>query len=56
MTEHKLFYYSYASFTNERLPQLKVAALYFDMLYILVPVGASKATICADHCAREAVK
>ncbi len=37
MTEHNLFYYPYASFTNAQLPLLKVAALYFDKLYILDP-------------------
>lgn len=30
MTEHNLFSTPYASFTNEQLPLLKVAALYFD--------------------------
>ncbi len=29
MTDHNLFYYPYASFTNTQLPLLKVAALYF---------------------------
>jgi hypothetical protein len=29
VTAHNLFYYPYASFTNEQLPLLKVAALYF---------------------------
>jgi hypothetical protein len=33
------------SFTNAQLPLLKVAALYFDKLAILDPVGAS----LADH-------
>lgn len=41
MTEHKLFYYPYASFTNAQLPLLKVAALWFDKLLILDPFGAS---------------
>ena len=45
----------YASFTNAQLPLLKVAALYFDKLYILDPVGASWATVGADHHARDAV-
>lgn len=49
MTEHKLFYYPYTSFTNAQLPLLKVAALYFDKLVILEPVGASWATIGVDH-------
>jgi hypothetical protein len=54
MTEHNLFYYPYASFTNSQLPLLKVAALWFDKLVILDPVGASWATIGADHHTREA--
>ena len=41
MTEHNLFYYPSASFTNAQLPLWKVAALYFDKLVILDPVGAS---------------
>jgi hypothetical protein len=40
MTVHNLFYYPYASFTNMPLSQLKVAALYFDGLFVLDPVGA----------------
>jgi hypothetical protein len=56
MTEHNLFYYPYASFTNRQLPLLKVAALYFDKLTILDPVGASWDTIGADFFARDAVK
>ena len=56
MTEHNLFYYPYASFTNAQLPLLKVAALYFDKLTILDPVGASWDTIGADHVARDAVR
>ena len=55
MAEHKLFYYPYASLTNAQLPLLKVAALYFDKLVILDPVGASFDTIGADYFAREAV-
>jgi hypothetical protein len=55
MTEHSLFYYPYASFTNTQLPLLKVAALYFDKLYILDPVGASWNTIGADFIARDAI-
>lgn len=39
MTDHNLFYYPYASFINSQLPLLKVAALYFDKLVILDPVG-----------------
>lgn len=49
--EHYLFYYPYASFTSVRLPLLKVAALYFDKLVILDPVGASWTTVDADHVA-----
>jgi hypothetical protein len=56
MTGHNLFYYPYASFTNAQLPLLKVAALYFDKLVILDPVGASWHTIGADHVARDAVR
>jgi hypothetical protein len=40
MTEHNLFYYPCASFTNAQLPLLKVTALYFAQLTILDPVGA----------------
>ncbi len=56
MNEHNLFYYPYASFTNVQLPLLKVAALYFDKLVILDPVGASWDTVGADHIARDAVQ
>jgi hypothetical protein len=56
MCDHNLFYYPYASLTNEQLPLLKVAALYFDKLFILDPVGASWGRIGADHFARVAVK
>jgi hypothetical protein len=55
MSEHNLFYHPYASFTNAQLPPLKVAALYFDKLVIVDPVGASWATVGADHQAGEAV-
>lgn len=55
MTEHNLFYYPYASLTNEQLSLFKVAALYFDKLIILDPVGASWATVGADHIARDAI-
>lgn len=55
MSEHKLLYYPYASFTIAQLPLLKVAALWFDKLVILDPVGASSNTIGADHPARDAV-
>jgi hypothetical protein len=56
MTEHTLFYYPYASFTNAQFPLLKVAALWFDRLVILDPVGASWDTVGADHVARDAVR
>jgi hypothetical protein len=56
VAEHTLFYYPYASLTSAQLPLLKVAALYFDKLVILDPVGASWNTIGADHFARDAVK
>lgn len=39
-----------------QLPLLKMAALYFDKLVTLDPVGASWATIGTDHHASEAVK
>jgi hypothetical protein len=56
MTEHNLFYYPYASFTNAQLPLLKAAALYFDKLLLLDPAGASWDTVGADHVARDAVR
>ncbi|HMI83274.1 MAG TPA: hypothetical protein VK550_04220 [Polyangiaceae bacterium] len=57
MTQSRgLFYYPYASFTDRQLPLLKVAALYFDKLTILDPVGASWATVGATHVARDAIK
>ena len=56
MAEHSLFYYPYASFTNAQLPLLKVAALYFDTLVLLDPVGASWDTVGADDGARDAMK
>jgi hypothetical protein len=40
MTDHSL-YYPYASFTDARLPLLKVAALDFDKLTVLDPLGTS---------------
>ena len=56
MTAHNLFYYPYASFANAQLPLLKVAALHFDKLVLLDPVGASWDTIGAEHIARDAVR
>jgi hypothetical protein len=41
MTQHNLFYYPYASFTDQTIPLLEVAALSFDKLVIPDPVGAS---------------
>jgi hypothetical protein len=41
MKEHNLLYCPYASFTNAQLPLLKVAALWFNKVVILDPVGAS---------------
>ncbi|RVM04161.1 hypothetical protein [Sinorhizobium meliloti] len=56
MTAHNLFYYPYASFTNAQLPLLKVAALYFDKLVLLDPIGASWDTVGADQTARNGLK
>jgi hypothetical protein len=56
MNEHSLFYYPYASLTSKQLALMKVAALYFDKLYLLDPVGASWDTVGADHEARQAIK
>jgi hypothetical protein len=56
MADYTLFYYPYASFTDAQLPLLKVAALYFDKLVLLDPVGASWDTVGADYQAREAVR
>jgi len=56
MNEHNLFYYPYASFTDAQLPLLKVAALYFDKLYILDPERASWNGIGVDRNAQQAVK
>jgi hypothetical protein len=55
-TEHNLYYYPYASFTNAQLPLLMVAALWFDKLVLLNPIGASWDAIGADHAARDAVR
>jgi hypothetical protein len=56
MTEHNLFYFPYASFTDAQLPLLKVAAQYFDRLTILDPSDASWATIGVGAEVRRAVK
>lgn len=55
MSPHSLFYCPYASFANEQLPLIKIAALYFDKLIILDPVGASWARVGSDHVARDAI-
>ena len=49
MTEHNLFYHSYATFTNAQLPLLKVAAPHFGKLVVVDPVGSSGATIGAEQ-------
>jgi hypothetical protein len=41
MTQQSVFYYPYASFADEQSILLKVAALYFDKLYILDPMKAT---------------
>jgi hypothetical protein len=56
ITEHKLFYYSYVSFTKARLPLLKVAALYFDKLSFLDSIGASLVGIGVNYATQEVVK
>jgi len=56
MADNNVFYYPYASFTNAQLPLLKVAALYFDKLVLLDPVGASWDTVGADNIARDGVR
>jgi hypothetical protein len=45
MRERNLLYYPCASFTNMQLPLSTVAALYFDELIILDPVGPNRATV-----------
>lgn len=55
VAEHHPFYYPHACFVNAQLQLLKVAALYFYKLYVLGLVAASRATIGADHRARNAV-
>lgn len=56
MTEHNLFHYPFASTSKAQLPLFKVAALYFDKLVILDPVGASWDTLGANYIARDAVQ
>jgi hypothetical protein len=56
LTEHNLFYYLYTSFTNVQPPPLKVAAMYFDKLCLLDPIGANWDTVSADDVARESIR
>jgi hypothetical protein len=56
MTPHRLYYYPYASFTNQQLPLLKVAAVWFDELVILDPIGASLHSIGVDPGVSQAVQ
>jgi hypothetical protein len=56
MTPQRLYYYPYASFTDQQLPLLKVAAVWFDELVILDPVGASLNSIGVDPSVSQAVK
>ena len=53
MNSHSIFYYPYASFTGDQSPLLKVAAIYFDKLYILNPEKASSGTTGIQHKLRE---
>ena len=50
---NNLHYYPYASFTNEQMPILKSAAIYFDKLHILDPVEASWNIIGAGNAVQE---
>ena len=56
MAEHTLFLVSLRVVMTVQIPLLKIAALYFDELVILDPVGASWNTIGAAMFARQAVK
>ena len=56
MITHRLYYYPYASFTNQQLPLLKVAAVWFDELVILDPIGASLHSIGLDPGVSQAVQ
>jgi hypothetical protein len=47
LASHSIFYYPYATLGVEQSPLLKVAALYFDKLFMLDPMKASWATIGA---------
>ena len=46
---HEIFYYPYANLTDAQAPLLKVAAIYFDKLVLLDPVGASRNTVGASR-------
>jgi hypothetical protein len=41
MSEHSIFYYPYASFSDDQKLLMKATALYFDKLYVLDPFKAS---------------
>lgn len=41
MAEHSIFYYPYGSFGDRQAPLLKVAAIYFDKVFMLDPTKAS---------------
>lgn len=45
MNSHNIFRYPYASFTGNQSSLLKVAAIYFDKLYILDPEKSSSGMI-----------
>lgn len=45
MNTHSIFYYPYASFMSDQSPLLKVAAIYFDKLYILDPEKSTSGII-----------
>jgi hypothetical protein len=45
MNAHSIFYYPYASFTGGQAKLMKVAAIYFDKLYLLDPEKSSSETI-----------
>jgi hypothetical protein len=55
-TEHSLFYYPHAAFTNAQLPLLKVAALWFDKLVILDPASATGTRLGQTHTGRDVVR
>jgi hypothetical protein len=50
---NNIHYYPYASFTNEQMPILKAAAIYFDKLHILDPFQASWKVIGAGPAVQE---